>query len=320
MQTKERQQKIDAIRSFPATLRQLVGGLTEKQRTTHFLADEWTVAQIVHHCADSHINSYVRNKLILTEDNPPIKPYAEPDWATMPDGLQADFSDTMTILEGLHARWTSMLQVLTEDQWARVGTHGDLGEISVDDLLTIYDDHCRAHLDQIRRVLSAEPNRIDHKVRRAHIRLMRYNVATLGHIVSQLSQGDATTFRDSGDGWTVLEVLCHIRDFDGFFRQRVDMMLNQEHPTLPAFDHDQIAIDNDYNSQDLATVMQELSASRAEFVSQFYELDETPEKWLRSGVHPEAGDWTILDSLIQVGHHDANHIEQITRILSEKLQ
>lgn len=153
-------------------------------------------------------------------------------------------------------------------------------------------------------------------IRRRHIGLMGKTRDTLRNITSGITQETATTYRDSGDGWTVLETLCHLRDFDGFFQHRAQMMLEQEHPQLPAYDHDALVIEREYNKQDLQAVMQELNDSRDAFIAFFQSLDEAG--WSRTGIHPERGHFTMLDALMQVGLHDADHTEQITRILAEK--
>ncbi|MGB1251805.1 MAG: DinB family protein [Candidatus Promineifilaceae bacterium] len=151
----QRQQKMQVLREFPQKLREAVSDLSIEQLTATPLEDEWSILQNVHHCADSHINSYVRLKLILTEENPPIKPYAEPLWAQFRDANETDMSHTFLLLEGLHHRWVDTFDALTDDQWQRFGTHGNIGQITVDDLLDIYDNHCRAHLEQILRTIAA---------------------------------------------------------------------------------------------------------------------------------------------------------------------
>jgi hypothetical protein len=60
----QRRELIEKIRELPERLREQVSGLTDAQLTTHFLAGEWTVAQNVHHLADSHMNSFIRTRLI----------------------------------------------------------------------------------------------------------------------------------------------------------------------------------------------------------------------------------------------------------------
>lgn len=152
----QRTQYIATIRDFPATLEALVSDLTAEQLTTHYQQGEWTIAQNVHHVADSHMNSYIRLKLMLTETHPPLKGYDEGAWAQLPDATVADISATMSLLRGLHTRWVHVFEQLQDDQWQRVGVHSEIGEVTVDDLVRIYAGHCNAHIDQIKQVLAAQ--------------------------------------------------------------------------------------------------------------------------------------------------------------------
>ncbi len=146
---------IDQIRRFPVELREAVGGLTDAQLTSHPMTSEWSVAQNVHHLADSHMNSFIRLKLILTEAKPTIRPYDQDAWAQQPDANNADLSTSMALLEGLHARWTMLFESLTAQQRQRTGVHPASGVITPDSLLQAYDEHCKAHLDQIARTKAA---------------------------------------------------------------------------------------------------------------------------------------------------------------------
>jgi DinB superfamily len=101
----QRQHLIEKFRALPAQVAQLTAGLTAEQFTTPYLDGEWTVAQNVHHLPDSHMNSYVRCKLIATEDNPPLKPYDQDLWAAFPDAQAADISGSLALLGNLHTRW-----------------------------------------------------------------------------------------------------------------------------------------------------------------------------------------------------------------------
>ncbi|MDX1990851.1 MAG: DinB family protein [bacterium] len=154
------------------------------------------------------------------------------------------------------------------------------------------------------------------KLRQRYVNYMRKTVETLGHILQDVSQEAATTLRDGPDGWTVLEVVAHLRDFDGFFQHRAQMMLEQENPALPAYDHVQLAIDRQYNQQNLREVYTELVASRAQFREFFTSL--MPEQWMRSGIHPERGAFDMMDAALQVVGHDIDHTEQVTRILTQR--
>lgn len=152
----ERKGLIDKIRRLPAQLEMLVGGLSYEQLHTHFLADEWTVAQNVHHLADSHMNSFIRLKLMLTEDHPTLRPYDQDAWALTADYAHTPTTESLTLLRGLHSRWTVLFERLTEEQWARTGLHPANGVLTVSDVLQTYAAHGEGHLDQITRTLAAQ--------------------------------------------------------------------------------------------------------------------------------------------------------------------
>lgn len=147
---------IEQLRNYPQKLSDLVAGLTPQQLTTHFLPHEWTVAQNVHHVADSHMNSYIRLRLVLNEDYPTLRPYAQDDWAKAPEAQAADLSYSLELLRGLHVRWAEAFTALYDDQWTRLGYHPENGDVSVETMLRDYVAHGEAHIDQIRRTLAAQ--------------------------------------------------------------------------------------------------------------------------------------------------------------------
>lgn len=149
-----------------------------------------------------------------------------------------------------------------------------------------------------------------------YIAIIRKNLAILNHLMHLLTPQEARTWRDGGDGWTVLEVLCHLRDFDTIFGQRVVSMLAGGEPTFVRADHDQMALDNHYNDQDVMAVLADLNASRAALLAEFegFSADQLAIR----GTHPESGAWTVMHSIAQIAYHDTNHIEQMTRIMAEK--
>ena len=156
MTKEQRRELIEKIRILPAQLQERVSGLTDQQLTTHFLEGEWTVAQNVHHLADSHMNSFVRTRLILTEDRPTLKPYDQDMWARLADSGTTALEDSLSILQGLHRRWVRLFESLHESDWRRAGLHPEIGEVTIDDILTIYAAHGEGHIDQINRTLAAE--------------------------------------------------------------------------------------------------------------------------------------------------------------------
>lgn len=119
-------QHIAAIGGLPVKLTQLVGKWGDDRLDTPYRPEGWTVRQLVHHVADSHMNGYVRTKLALTEDNPTIKPYEEGEWANLPDS-SLDVGVSLVILHNLHQRWVAVLHSLTETDLQRTFLHPGSG-------------------------------------------------------------------------------------------------------------------------------------------------------------------------------------------------
>ena len=108
---------IDRICRLPSQIERLVADLTAAPLPTRYLEGEWTVAQNVHHLADSHMNSYIRCKLILTEDEPQLTPYDQDSWASLPDAGTADLVTSLPLLHALHARWVHFWRSLEAEEW-----------------------------------------------------------------------------------------------------------------------------------------------------------------------------------------------------------
>ena len=151
-----RREQIAKLRRLPKQLAALVAPLTRPQLTTQFLAGEWSVAQNVHHLADSHMNSFVRLKLILTEENPTIRPYDQEAWAQTPEANSPDLQPSLALLAALHQRWADLLVSLDEADWQRTGMRPESGVITPISLAEYYAAHGEGHIDQIQRTLAAE--------------------------------------------------------------------------------------------------------------------------------------------------------------------
>jgi hypothetical protein len=140
---------IDEIAAAPAQLRAAVAGLTPEQLDTAYRPGGWTVRQVVHHVPDSHINSYMRFRLALTEDEPVIKPYDEQKWAELADSRTAPVDVSLALLENLHERWTLLLRSLTPADWKRAFRHPELGVVNLEWNAGLYAWHGRHHVAHI---------------------------------------------------------------------------------------------------------------------------------------------------------------------------
>ncbi|HEY2434824.1 MAG TPA: putative metal-dependent hydrolase [Vicinamibacterales bacterium] len=145
---------IESIRTTPAKLRAAATGLTDTQLDTPYREGGWTVRQVIHHVPESHANAFVRFKLALTEDSPTIKPYSEDAWAKLPDVARASIESSLKLVEALHERWVTLLDVMTDADFRRPLTHPERGQITLDTLLQIYawhGPHHIAHVELVRR-------------------------------------------------------------------------------------------------------------------------------------------------------------------------
>jgi hypothetical protein len=140
---------LKTIAETPANLRRAVAGLTDAQLDTPYRPGGWTVRQLVHHVADSHMNAYVRTRLTLTEENPPVKPYDEAKWAELPDAKTMPIEGSLAILEAMHARWVNLLQTLNAAQLNRTMFHPEHGALTLDGLLEIYAWHGPHHVAHV---------------------------------------------------------------------------------------------------------------------------------------------------------------------------
>ncbi len=143
------------ISEFPGEMRNAVDGLDHHQLATPYREGGWTVRQVVHHCADSHMFAVLRVRLALTEDWPTIQPYDQDAWAKLHDNQAAPVEWSLEILESVHARWGMMLQSLTEEQWKRGFVHPERGRSTVEEATLLYAWHSRHHLAHITHLRAA---------------------------------------------------------------------------------------------------------------------------------------------------------------------
>ena len=153
----QKQAFLDEVAKTPANLRAAVAGLSPAQLDTPYREGGWTVRQVVHHMPDSHLNSYVRFKLALTEDEPTIKPYAEDRWAELADTKATPIEVSLTMLDSLHDRWVRLLRSLTPAEWQRTFRHPEMGPMTLEKTLALYAWHGRhhvAHITELRKRMS----------------------------------------------------------------------------------------------------------------------------------------------------------------------
>lgn len=140
---------IKAITEAPAALSAAADGLTASQLEMPYRPGGWTVRQVIHHVADSHMNAFLRFKLALTEDKPTIKSYDQDGWANTPDAGKAPVEASLALVTALHERWVILLESLKPEDFRRKLIHPEIGEIDLDKTLQIYAWHGEHHAAQI---------------------------------------------------------------------------------------------------------------------------------------------------------------------------
>lgn len=144
-----RETLIQSIAALPAQIEAALSGASDSQLLQPYREGGWNARQVVHHLADSHMNAFIRCRLILTEDNPPLKPYDQDSWARLPDSCTGPLEPSLAILRGLHARWAQFFAALPEEAWTRQGMHPENGPMTLEGILKSYAAHGQRHLEHI---------------------------------------------------------------------------------------------------------------------------------------------------------------------------
>lgn len=150
-------QWIEDIESFPDKLNALIKEKSIEELNWPYRPDGWKVKQVIHHCADSHMNAFMRFKLALTENIPEIRPYREGQWAMLIDSQEDDLSDSLQLLEALHRKWTLLLRSLNTEQLELEYFHPQRGaNVSLVEAIGNYSWHCRHHLAHVKNGLNSK--------------------------------------------------------------------------------------------------------------------------------------------------------------------
>ncbi|HYF66153.1 MAG TPA: DinB family protein [Herpetosiphonaceae bacterium] len=143
------------------------------------------------------------------------------------------------------------------------------------------------------------------------LRTLRKNPVILNAVLAGISQEQAETLRDGADGWNIVYVICHLRDYERIVGERIEAILSQDRPTLADMDNAALIARNRYAEQSLEATLADLAGLRAALIERLAGLSD--EQWLRSGVHAVQGEGTVLDIAVNAGLHDIDHIEQLVR-------
>ena len=144
---------IDRINALPGKLDSAINGLLPAQLDTPYRDGGWTIRQVVHHVADSHMNAYIRVKWTITEDTPVVKVYLEKAWAVTPE-TSSEPALSLALLKALHAKWVTLLRTLTAENLQREFIHPDTKKhVRIDRMIAMYawhGDHHLAHITSLK--------------------------------------------------------------------------------------------------------------------------------------------------------------------------
>lgn len=152
----ERDELIRQIELAPAELRRAYQELPSGGLDKPYRPGGWTARQVIHHVPESHMNSYIRFKLAMTEPEPTIKPYDEAEWARQPEVATLDPEVSLALLDALHRRWVGFLRALNEDDWKRTFRHPEIGLVTLDRTLGLYAWHGRHHVAHVRQIAAGK--------------------------------------------------------------------------------------------------------------------------------------------------------------------
>lgn len=149
--TQERKEAaINTISGFSKDMRSICSTLSKDELDTPYRPGGWTKRQVVHHCADSHMNAFMRFKLALTEETPTIKAYDENAWAQLADS-NIEIEVSLKLLDALHARWAVVLENMSDEDYNRSYFHPERNaESTLGENLLHYEWHCKHHLSHLK--------------------------------------------------------------------------------------------------------------------------------------------------------------------------
>ena len=143
-------EQVKIISDFPAKLKEKTNSFSTRDLEKTYRPGGWTATQVINHCADSHMNAFVRFKLALTEEKPTIKPYAEAKWAELADAKTFPVAVSIQLIESLHARWAALLNSMDDAQWNAGFIHPEHGgELKLYETVSLYAWHCEHHYSHL---------------------------------------------------------------------------------------------------------------------------------------------------------------------------
>lgn len=302
----ERDGLLAIVRTTPDRLKAALAGVPKKLVMWRPAPGKWSIHEIVCHMRDAERLGYLhRYSEILTKDNPTFPDVDGDALALERQYRRLNLREVLRDWRAARKESLALLRRVRGGQWTRIGTHELLGPMSLETVLQRQaHGNDEAHLVQIENIKT----RWDIL---SKLQEMPKAVAALFRGASE----DLVRRKPAPDKWSMLEILCHLRDVEQLFVERYGKVANHDRPQLRMINQDELAAKLRYNEDDPALVLREFQAFRAETVALLSALAQ--QSWERVGLHPKRGDYSIAANAVMHVAHDANHLGRL-RTLREQ--
>lgn len=303
MERTERREHLAALAATPKRLKAALKGLRKKELLATPAPGKWSILEIACHLRDMEREAYLqRYRRILSEERPSLPDVDGDQLALERDYRAAKLTEVVREWRALRQETLKLLRGVKAEQWAREGVHATAGVLSMDTLLwrqALGNDE--AHVRQIEAI----------RARLELLARLEKGPADLGQALSRLSD-EALRRRPAGDKWSIVEIVCHLRDVEALFAERMSKAAFSERPSFWMMDNERVATALRYREADAATALKEWRRRRADTLTLLRALPHAA--WQRVGRHPKRGEITI-ERLAQIlADHDRSHTERVREL------
>ena len=299
MERNERREHLAALAATPKRLKAALEGLRKKEVLWTPAPGKWSILEIVCHLRDMEREVYLeRYRRILAEEHPTLPDVDGDQLALERDYRAAALGDVVRAWRALRQETLKLLRGVKADQWAREGVHTTAGVLTMERLLwrqAVGNDE--AHIRQIEAV----------RARLELLTRLEKGPDALGKILGGLSD-EALRRRPADDAWSLVEIVCHLRDVEALFAERFTKAAFSERPAFGTMDNERVATALHYREADAAAALKEWRRRRADTLTLLRALP-TP-AWQRVGLHPKRGETTIERMAQILADHDGGHTER----------
>ena len=306
MEQAERERMIAIVRSTPDRLKAALAGVPKKLLLWRPAPGKWSIHEIVCHMRDAERLGYLhRYTKILAEDNPTFPDVDGDVLCQEGQYRRLTLREVLRDWRALRKESLVLLKKVKESQWTRIGTHATAGPMSLETVLqrqALGNDE--AHLSQVEHI----------KKRWELLSKLQEASKALAALLRGVPD-EALRRKPASEKWSMLEILCHLRDVEFLFVERYGMIANHDRPQLRMINNDEMAAKLHYNEDDPALVLREFQALRIETVALLSALAQ--QSWERVGLHPKRGEFSIAANAVMHVAHDGSHLDRL-RALREQ--